>query len=135
MMKTLIHAFCFRFWTNALDRHPRRPRANRHLLAPAPEQLSNLIDCCNAYERFVLCAAIALGLLQLIALRFDTLIWQHHRLYLRTQSRALPSERTVKQVIAVMILKQFVQVPKNSILRKLQHGFDGLNNEEDDPPH
>lgn len=135
MMKTLIHAFCFRFWTNALDRHPRRPRANRHLQAPAPEQLPTVIDCWDAYERFVLCAAIALGLLQLIALRFDTLIWQHHRLYLRTQSRALPSERTVKQVIAGMILKQFVQLPKNSILRKLQHGFDALDNAADDPPH
>lgn len=130
MIKTLLHAFCFRFWTQALPRHQRRPRANRHLQAPPTEKLHAVELCWNAYERFVLCAAIALGLLQLIALRFETQVWQHHTLYLRTQSRSLPSERTVKQVLAPEVLKQFVNLPTNSIIAKIQRGFDHLDDDD-----
>ena len=130
MLKTLLHAFCFRFWTKALPRHPRRPRANRHLQAPGAEHCHTVEFCWNAYERFVLCAAIAQGLLQLIALRFETQVWQQHTLYLRTQSRSLPSERTVKQVLVPEVLKQFVNLPTNRIIAKIQRGFDRLDDHD-----
>lgn len=107
-LKNIIKAFCFRFWTHSLPRHPRRPRANRCLQAPAASHVRTVEACWQAYEIFVLCAAIAQGLLQLIALRFGSLVWQQHRLYLRTQSRALPSEKTVKQVLAPKVIQQFV---------------------------
>ena len=128
VLKNILHAFCFRFWTHSLPRHPRRPRANRDLQAPAAARLSTVHACWQAYETFVLCAAIAHGLLQLIALRFGSLVWQHHCLYLRTQSRALPSEKTVKQVLAPRLAKQFVHLAQNSILQKIQRCLD----EEDD---
>lgn len=131
-MKNLINAFCFRFWTHALARHPRRPRANRYLQAPAASHLSTVAACWRAYETFVLCAAIAHGLLQLIALRFGSLVWQQHRLYLRTQSRALPSEKTVKQVLAPKLIQQFVHLPQNSILQKIQHRLDQEDDDDDD---
>ena len=127
VLKNLLHAFCFRFWTHALPRHPRRPRANRYLQAPVA-RVHTVAACWQAYEMFVLCAAIAHGLLQLIALRFGSLVWQQHRLYLRTQSRALPSEKTVQQVLAPSVIQQFVHLPQNSILQKIQRCLD----EEDD---
>ena len=130
VMKNLLHAFCFRFWTHHLPRHPRRPRPNRDLQAPAAPHLGTGEACWQAYETFVLCAAIAHGLLQLIALRFGSLVWQHHRLYLRTQSRALPSEKTVRQVLAPRLIRQFVLLPPISILQKIQHCLD--NDEDDD---
>ncbi len=43
---------------------------------------------------------ITLGLLQLVALKFQDQVWGAFRLFLRTRSRALPSERTVKEVLA-----------------------------------
>ena len=89
--------------------------------------------CWSAYERFVLCATIALGLLQLIALRFESQVWQQHTLYLRTQSRSLPSERTVRQVLAPEVLQQFVNLPPNSIIAKIQRGFDSLDDNDDTP--
>ena len=100
MLKHLLGAFRFNFWSKRLPHHPHRPRANMLLRAPAVEHQASVRACWNAYEVFVLCAAIALGLLQLMALRFTTDIWQQHHWYLRTQSRALPSERTVRQVLA-----------------------------------
>lgn len=135
MLKTLLHAFCGRFWTKALPRQPRRPRANRHLQPPATAGVHNALACWDAFERFVLCAAIAQGLLQLIALRFQTQVWQHYTLYLRTQSRPLPSERTVKQVMAAMIVKQFFILPQNSLLAKLQWRFSRFQQDEDEPAH
>ncbi|MGC1955551.1 MAG: hypothetical protein WA970_23855 [Gammaproteobacteria bacterium] len=48
MLKTVLHAFCFHFWTHALARHPRRPRANRHLQAPPENQLHTVDACWNA---------------------------------------------------------------------------------------
>ncbi len=132
MMKNLLHAFCFRFWTKKLPRHPRRPRANRHLQAPADPHLGTVEACWQAYETFVLCASIALGLLQLIALRFNDTVWLQHRLYLRTQSRTLPSEKTVKQVLAPRLIKQFLYLPQNSLLEKIQNLFNGDNDDDDD---
>ena len=134
MLKNLIHAFCFRFWTQVLPRHPRRPRANRYLQAPAPQHVSTVEACWHAYETFVLCAAIAQGLLQLIALRFSATVWLHHRLYLRTRSRTLPSEKTVKQVLAPRLTQQFVLVPQFSLLQKLQRCL-GAEHDDDKDDH
>jgi hypothetical protein len=131
VMKNLLGAFRFRFWTQKLPRHSRRPTANRKLKAPSPEHLPTVAACWQAYEIFVLCAAIALGLLQLVALRFATEVWRHHTLYLRTRSRALPSEKTVQQVLAPLMVKQLLIVPPNSIIAKIRRYFLGI---EDDEP-
>jgi hypothetical protein len=66
---------------------------------------------------------MAQGLLQLIALRFDSLVWQHPTLYRRTQSRPLPSEKTVKQVLAPLLIKQLADLSQNPILQKIQRYF------------
>jgi hypothetical protein len=135
VMKNIIGAFRFHFWTRKLPRHSRRPMANRNLKAPRPEHLPSVEACWQAYEIFVLCAAIAHGLLQLIALRFSTEIWQHHTLYLRTRSRVLPSEKTVQQVLAPLMVKQLINLPQNSLIAKIRRYFVGVEDDEpiDDP--
>lgn len=135
ILKNLIGAFRFRFWTKKLPRHSRRPTANRHLKTPPPRYLSTVAACWQAYETFVLCAAIAQGLLQLIALRFGSLVWQQHTLYLRTQSRALPSEKTVQQVLVPLLLKQLVDLPSNSLIQKIRRSLAAADEEEDDDHH
>ena len=130
VLKNLLGAFRFRFWTQKLPRHARRPQPNRHLQAPAPEHQATVGACWQAYETFVLCATIAQGLLQLIALRFGAMVWQHQTLYLRTQSRLLPSEKTVRQVLASLLLKPLVKVPQNSLIAKIRRS--GVGAEEDD---
>ena len=99
-----------------------------------PATIARLVvaTCWDAYERFVLCAAIAHGLLQLIVLSFGTTVWLHHTLYLRTQSRSLPSEKTVKQVIAPRLIQQFIHLPQNSILLKIQRCLDNENDDDED---
>jgi hypothetical protein len=135
VMKNIIGAFRFHFWTRKLPRHSRRPMANGNLKTPRPEHLNTVEACWQAYEIFVLCAAIAHGLLQLIALRFSTEIWQHHTLYLRTRSRVLPSEKTVQQVLAPLMVKQLINLPQNSLIAKIRRYFVGVEDDEpiDDP--
>ena len=100
----------FRFWTKSLPKHSRRPVSNR----------------------FVLCASIAVGLLQFLALNFQDTVWAEHRLYLRTQSRDLPSEKTVKQIIAQLFIMQFFRLGQNGIIQQIRFYMMTISNEIDD---
>ena len=55
-----------------------------------------------------------------------------HRLYLRTQSRALPSEKTTKQVLMPMFLKQFFLVGQNTIIEQTRAYLLTVSDEIDD---
>jgi hypothetical protein len=133
VLKNLLGAFRFHFWTPHLPRHARRPTPNRSLKTPTAEHQPPVAACWQAYEVFVFCALVAQGLLQLIALRFGAEIWQQHQLYLRTRSRALPSEKTVRQVLAALVLKQLLDLPQNSIITKIRRAFQ--DPKEDEPAH
>ena len=133
-MKNLLGAFRFRFWTPYLPRHARRPTPNRALKAPAAEHQATVATCWQAYEVFVCCALIAQGLLQLIALRFGPEVWQQHQFYLRTRSRALPSEQTVRQVLAALLLQQLRDLPPNRIIAQIHRLFHGIEEEEPADP-
>jgi hypothetical protein len=131
-LKHLLGAFKFRFWTKSLPRHSRRPFSNRQLKAPQSKQVNTVKACWQAYETFVLCASIALGLLQWISLNFEDTVWLKHRLYLRTQSRALPSEKTTKQVLMPMFLRQFFLVGQNTIIEQIRAYLLTVSDEIDD---
>jgi hypothetical protein len=122
-LKHLIGAFQFRFWSNKMPRHSRRPKTNRTLTAPTTQDLGTVQHCWEAYERFVMLGAIALGLLQLLALKFSSTIWQQHVGFLRTRSRALPSERTVKQVITPQLVRDFLNPAAGGIMHEIRTHF------------
>jgi hypothetical protein len=132
VLKHLIGAFCFRFWSKRLPQHSRRPVSNRHLKKPPREHLATVQACWQAYETFVLCAMIAQGLLQLMALNYGEIIWQQHTLYLRTQSRELPSEKTVKHVFTAIFLKQFFNLQQTSLIQKIRLQFMTLSGDDDE---
>jgi hypothetical protein len=48
MMKNILGAFRFHFWTKQLPRHSRRPTANRKLKIPRPEHLPTVEACWQA---------------------------------------------------------------------------------------
>jgi len=111
-------------------RHARHPIPNRALKALAVEHQAAVATCWHTYEVFVWCALITQGLLQLIALRFGPEIWQQHQLYLRTRSRNLPSEKTIRQVFAPQVIKQLLDLSKNSLIAQIRHAFQGATEEE-----
>jgi hypothetical protein len=123
MLKNLIFAFSYRFWSKHLPRHSRKPKKNSNLEASSPQSLPTVKECWDAYERFVMLGAISLGLLQLIAIKFTHSVWSHHEAFMRTRSRGIPSERTVKSVIATLLLKDLHSLAPHAMLRKTQRRF------------
>ena len=63
-------------------------------------------------------------------LRFGAEVWQHHQLYLRTRSRWLPSEKTVRHVLAALVLKQLLDLPPNSLMAQIRRALLGTGEEE-----
>ena len=116
MLKNLIGVFCYRFWSQKMKKHSRRPKKNKDLKAVTIDSLAAVKQCWEGYERFVMLGAIALGLLQLIALKYTQGVWEQFDGFIRTRSRALPSERTVKYVMARLIIINFLISSKNGIM-------------------
>jgi hypothetical protein len=120
MLKNLMGAFRYRFWTKRLPRHSRKPTKNKYLKSPAQKDLSTVKRCFAAYERFVMIGAIALGLMQLISLKFEQSVWQRFLGFLRTRSRMLPSERTVKHVVGNLLAQNLANPACDGMIREIQ---------------
>lgn len=125
MLKNLIGSFRYRFWTKMMPRHPRKPIRNKDLKIPNSANLPNVKLCWEAYERFVMLGAISLGLLQIIALKYNDTVWKYFDIYLRTQSRILPSERTVKYVVSRLIVRDLCGFAPSAIMREIKTLFFG----------
>ncbi len=123
MLKNLVFAFSYHFWSKHMPRHSRRPKKNKSLNPPSSHAVPVVYRCWDAYERFVLLGSISLGLLQLLAIKFSDSVWSQFGSFMRTQSRLLPSERTVKHVVAGLILKDFRPFAAHAILREIGKRF------------
>ena len=128
-LKNVLGAFCFHFWSQYLPRHSRRPTTNRDLMPPKPEHLQQVKACWQAMETFVFCACVAAGLLQLFSLKYSDGLWQRQVLYLRTRSRELPSENTVRQILAPMLAREFNRSCQNSLWQQIR---EAINSDEDE---
>lgn len=123
MLKHLIGAFRYHFWSKRMPRHSRKPKKNQQLKQPAQEGVTKVQSCWQSYERFVMLAAIALGLLQLIALKFSDSVWARFNSFLRTRSRSMPSERTVKDVVGQMLIEDFLNVAPSETMQEIRDRF------------
>ena len=54
---------------------------------------------------------------------FNGCIWRQFDAYLRTRSRQLPSEKTVKHVIARLLLKYFLSSAPSAIMREIKKRY------------
>ena len=125
MLKNLISVFSYRFWSQKMPKHSRRPKRNKYLKPVPIDYLPIVKRCWKGCEQFVMLGAIALGLLQLVALKYTTAVWAQFDGFLRTRSRTIPSERTVKYVIARLIISNFFISPKNEIMRIILERYFG----------
>jgi len=119
MLKNMTGAFSYRFWSKMMPKHSRKPKTNK-LLKTVPECCpDNVKRCWEAYERFAMLGGISLGILSLIAIRYKDEIWEQFDGYLRTRSREYPSERTVRYVIARLILRNFLISAPVGIMKEI----------------
>jgi hypothetical protein len=122
-LKNLMGVFRYHFWTKRLPRHSRKPKKNTELKSPTEKDLHTVQKCWDCYERFVALGSIALGLLQLIALKYPDLVWSQFHSFIRTCSRHIPSERTVKTVVAQMLIEDFLKVASSATMHKIKDYF------------
>ena len=126
MLKNLMGAFNYRFWSKRMPKHSRKPKKNKNLKVVPEEATDQVRQCWEAYERFVMIASISLGMLQLIALKFTQRIWDCYDGFLRTHSRSVPSERTVKHVISRMLIKEALLFAPSAIIGQIQKHYIGF---------
>jgi DDE superfamily endonuclease len=121
VLKNLLDAFCYRFWSKHLPRHSRAPQSNGTLQGPATPHAEPVKGRWLACEGFVMMGAIAQGLLQLLAVKYPETVWAHFDAFLRTRSRHLPSEATVGHVMARMIRDDFLALRPSVTMQEIRH--------------
>jgi len=97
--KQLVHTlwgFRYHFWMLLMPKAGSRPR-NLYTHRKTPEFRAQLIRKMEAYERFVNIAAIALGLLQLLAVNNPDQVWAGFPVWFRSTPRhGCPSETVAR---------------------------------------
>ena len=98
MLKHLMGAFFYRFWTSAWPRIGKGTTSDLSVIDdPKKERL--IQQTTDAIEAFANFGCIATGILQIISLNFHQTIWKKYCGWLRTVSSTIPSEEIVKSVI------------------------------------
>ena len=95
LVETLC-GFCYHFWLKAMPKI-RRGAGNQFLHRAGEQYRSKVARKLEAYERFVNLSAIALGILQVLAMRCPKSVWHHFPLWLRSLPKhGYPSENVVR---------------------------------------
>ena len=98
VLKHLMGAFFYRFWTSAWPRIGKRTATDLSEISDLRRK--RLIrQTTNAIEAFANFGCIATGILQIIALNFHQTIWRKYAGWLRTVTSTIPSEEVVRSVI------------------------------------
>ena len=98
VLKHLMGAFFYRFWTSAWPRIGKRTVSDLSDITDSRRQ--RLIkEAADAIEAFANFGCVATGILQIIALSFHETIWKKYAGWLRTVTSTVPSEEVVKSVI------------------------------------
>jgi hypothetical protein len=114
----LLGGFAYRFWLKAMTTAPSWP-TNLNL-ADYPESVQGqILAKVEAVERFVNLNAIALGVLQVLALELPTLIWSNFPRWFRTLPKhGYPSERIVQIALQHQAQEIFPKSPPTLLLPK-----------------
>jgi hypothetical protein len=114
-----MFAFCYRFWMKAMDKR-KRGEGDQYLHRagePYREQVARKVE---AYERFVNIAAIGLGLLQMLSLRYAQKVWDSLPLWFRTlRKEAGPSENLVRATLQAEVHRISASNDPGSLLGKI----------------
>jgi hypothetical protein len=106
MLKLLVGTFCYHFWTKALPKRDCRENSDLDSVTDKKSQAA-IVKAARAIEGFVNFGCIATGILQLLALKYEQLIWKSYRGWLRTSTSEIPSEETVMSVIQESFFHNF----------------------------
>ena len=98
VLKHLIGAFFYRFWTTAWPRIGKNNTSDLSTVNDSHRQ-QLIAQTTDAIEAFVNFGCIATGILQILALSYHKNIWRQYMGWLRTVSSIIPSEEVVQSVV------------------------------------
>lgn len=116
VLKHLVGAFFYRFWTSAW---PRIGKQNASDLSSRDDARSQRLirQVADAIEAFMNFGCIATGILQILSLNFHETIWEKYYGWLRTVTSTIPSEEVVKSVVQHEYYHNFRDFKNSAIYR------------------
>ena len=116
VLKHLMGAFFYRFWTSAWPRigtHNESDLSSKH----DPRSRRLIRETANAIEAFMNFGCIATGIFQIISLSFHETIWGKYLGWLRTVTSTIPSEEVVRSVVQQEYYHNFFIFRNSAIYR------------------
>jgi hypothetical protein len=119
-LKQVIGAFHYRFWCKAL------PRLNRYAKKGDPSPIETVRDpkgkenirlTVKATEGYIMFSSIAMGLLQMISLKYSAKILKNGIHFLRTPSKEILSEASVVRYLKKSIFRILPRNPESTLTR------------------
>lgn len=116
------------------------PKLNRYLKKQDPLPLEDVVNekdranirlTIKAIEGFVMCSCIAMGLLQLIAVRYSHRVANFFFRYLRTPAKNVVSEATVMAYLRRSIFRMFTRNPHLAITKIIHSKQENADFEDD----
>ena len=120
--KALVHTLCgfgYHFWMMAMPKL-KRGDGNQYLHRAGDHYRAQVLRKIEAYERFVNISAIALGVLQLLAIRMPSVIWSRFPVWMRTLPKhGCPSENVVRLTLQHELHQSFLESNDSTLLEKI----------------
>ncbi|MEO1149197.1 MAG: transposase, partial [Cyanobacteria bacterium J06638_22] len=115
----VLQGFGYRFWLKSMAKPPHWPQNLK--LADYPETFQRqVVAKVEAFERFINLNALALGLLQILALEMPKSVWTHFPLWFRTLPKhGYPSEQIVRLALQHQQKLNLAQSRPTLLLQKL----------------
>jgi len=118
-LKQVIAGLCYHFWSKympKLKRYKNNEENQKQLKAVADKTArARIKSTVDAIEGYVLLGCIALGLLQIISVKFASMFSSDKVRFMRTRSNTIPSEATVADYIRRNIYQLFRFLPDLAI--------------------
>jgi hypothetical protein len=116
-LKHTIGSFFYHFWTAALPRFSRKTTETDLSQITDPRDKEKIVATAKAIEVFVFLGCVAMGILQMIALRYPTTVWNRFTGWLRTKTPGITSVETVRASLQEEVLWNFRKLSKFSTLQ------------------
>lgn len=126
-LKQVTGAFTYQFWSKSmpkLNRYLKKDEEHPLTKVTCPKEKEAIIKTVKAIEGYMLCGCIALGLLQLLSLHYETKLDILSFRYVRTLSNAYASEATMSTYLQKSIFLMFEKnrhLSISQIIRKKQN--------------
>jgi hypothetical protein len=121
-MKQTVSGFSYRFWSKLMPRLNRYAKSGTDPLesVKGKKQQERITAAYKATQGFVMLSCIAMGLLQISALRFFDTIYRSPLRWLRTKTNPYPSEATVADFMRKSIFLMFQKRNDLDVIRFIQ---------------